>query len=421
MSRVDITLGLNQAGFERGLERARGTVANFKRSVGKFPAAGRLLGGAAAIGLTTAAVGKLVSRVERLEAISRRLNVGMGFVQELERLAQLTPGVDVDNLVEFLQDVNEKAFDAAAGGGEAAEAFKMLGLEAEKILALPLEAQFRAVADAIANAEDKQMAIAATMKIGSDEATKLLPLLRQGSDGIAAMTAGMRKFGDEGVAELVAVRRELAALRDEAANAGADFFGGAALGLRATGRFFAALVTGKDPDEAFFQTYQKRIDEARQKQIGRQREEADRRERQQEQAAARRREAEEKQRKEWEKKRGEFPEMEDPRKLYAELAETVAEEARDERRKALEDRRGRLADEESERGRMVAALRREVEAQRPAMDSLTRIGLGAGGVNYALERPRGEELLRKQIRATEAVKAAIEEIELTLEEDEFGS
>jgi len=259
------------------------------------------------------------------------------------------------------------------------------------------------------------------MKIGSDEATKLLPLLRQGAAGIDAMTEGMQKFGGEAAAELAAVRKEMRALLDESANFATRGVGGLALYMRGVGRFWKGLATGKNPMREFLSSYEERLDAAEQSRVQRLRDAADRRKALADQAAARQRAAREAAAAKAAKDKGEFPGMDDPRALYAEMADTIAAEAAEERRGRIAGRREKLEEELQQRGEMVAALRREIDAQRPAMDSLTRIGLGAGGVNYALERPRGEELLRKQIRAVEKVEEAVREIELTLEEDEFGS
>lgn len=429
MSRVEVALGLNGAEFRQGLERAKGVVKNFGAAAQKGLNVGRLLGA----GVAVAGLDRILDRVERLEDAAVRLNVPVQFIQELESLGDRVQGVDLDNLVEFLQDVNEKAIDAASGSGEAAEAFELLGLSAEEFRDMDLREQFLGIADAVAQATDKQAAIAAVMKIGSDEATKLLPLLRQGGDAIEEMTRGMESFSSASVSGLRGMRDELRGFNRDAQNFVTRGVGGAFLIGRGLVR---GLSGGGTFGQGFRSSFEDAIDRERQGQIQANRDRLGRQETLEAQAEERRREAARRLREEEDRNAaafgaglqgvsgrsetitGRLGNVEDSfvRDAIFRNADEVA------RRLARE---GNVEELEAAREKLRAA-EEEVRGLRavsgPNIDSLTAVGLGAGGVNYALGQSTAEQRLRSMDENVKKIAERVEDLEATieLEADEFG-
>ena len=85
--------------------------------------------------------------------------------------------------------------DAARGGKQGQEALAAIGLTADQLGRLLPEEQFRRFADRIAAIQNPTERAAAAVKIFGRTGIDLLPLLLQGSDGIAKWEARARALG----------------------------------------------------------------------------------------------------------------------------------------------------------------------------------------------------------------------------------
>jgi hypothetical protein len=119
-----------------------------------------------------------------------RLSIGAERLQELNFAAgQMS---NVENLAGTLGNVERKTSEAAAGVDRAASAVRALGLDAQRLAAMPVDEQLLAIADAMRNVrEGDQASIAKRLGIDSD----LLPMLRQGRAGIEDVTQEARELG----------------------------------------------------------------------------------------------------------------------------------------------------------------------------------------------------------------------------------
>jgi len=127
--------------------------------------------------------------------IEQRVGVASTTMQELAYAAETT-GVEVDNLTEFLQDLQEKAVESA-DSDDLKKAFKTLGVEVKDSSGKLKNAEtlMNEVADAYAKMEDGGKKTAITMQLFSDEGTKMIPLLNKGSGGIAELRTEFRDLG----------------------------------------------------------------------------------------------------------------------------------------------------------------------------------------------------------------------------------
>lgn len=106
-------------------------------------------------------------------------------------------GFDVAGVSDLLTDLSDKVYDAAVNGGEAAETLTLMGINAKELQGLPLPEMLAKVADGIKGIKDPGEAAGLTVRLLSDNGLKLLPVLRQGADGINALGEGMGHTNNE--------------------------------------------------------------------------------------------------------------------------------------------------------------------------------------------------------------------------------
>jgi hypothetical protein len=161
----------------------------------------------AAVALTVWAGSRMLTGLQNLvqssalaaanfERMSQRTGVGVERFQELAHAAKVA-GVETDNFVEFLQDLQEKAFEAARGQKEYADAYRALGVNVKDSQGKLRSGEqlMRDVADRFSQMEDGGKKTALAMKLFSDEGTKIIPLLNKGSKGIDEMALEARTLG----------------------------------------------------------------------------------------------------------------------------------------------------------------------------------------------------------------------------------
>ena len=103
--------------------------------------------------------------------------------------------VPIEELAAGIKKMQVNITDAARGGKQGQEALAAIGLTADQLGRLLPEEQFRLLADRIAAIQNPTERAAAAVKIFGRTGTELLPLLLQGSDGIAKWEARARALG----------------------------------------------------------------------------------------------------------------------------------------------------------------------------------------------------------------------------------
>lgn len=192
-----LILTANAQKLYQGLQEAGGRMTSWASGItsklGGLLKTGMLAAGAAgAAALTKAAmdVGDLADQGRMAEAlgITSESFTGLSHVFQQHKL-------DAEAVSDVLSDLADKIDDAAANGGDAAETLQALGINAKDLVGLPVDKQFEAVADAISKMDDAGRASGLTVRLLSDNGLKLLPVLRQGSEGIKRMTDEARRMG----------------------------------------------------------------------------------------------------------------------------------------------------------------------------------------------------------------------------------
>jgi len=198
LAKLVVRLEAETAKYQKELDSAKRKLGQFDRSavesVGKIAKAA-----AAAASAVAVASAKMVNDQAALadQALKTAEKLGEQ-VDELTRLryaAKLTADVSNGTLDMALQRMTRRLAEAARGGGEAVDAVRQLGLDAEQLSrAGPAEA-FKQIADAISQIPDQGERVRLAFKLFDSEGVALVNTLREGRKGIEELGAEADRFG----------------------------------------------------------------------------------------------------------------------------------------------------------------------------------------------------------------------------------
>jgi|GEM_PF-2504112 len=192
----------DDAALARWDKRIAGARRNMKRAVAVGQGLGRTFKtvGVAAVG-AAAGAGALVKGVadigDQAAKDARKLGLTAEAVQEFSHAAKLS-GSDVGTMKTGLQALARGLNDATTKGvGPASEAFEQLGvsLDDPRVQSNDLSEVMSLVADKFSIMPDGAQKTALAMKLFSRSGAELIPLLNQGSEGMAAMRQEARDLG----------------------------------------------------------------------------------------------------------------------------------------------------------------------------------------------------------------------------------
>ncbi|MDX1967001.1 MAG: hypothetical protein SFV23_07515, partial [Planctomycetaceae bacterium] len=171
------------------------TLASLPRG---FMTASAAIGGVAGVvgGAVVGAVGAAIDAVSnlvnsygelggRLTDMSDRTGLSTETLGELDYAATKS-GTSLDTLEGSLAKMGNKLVDAAAGSKTARAAFTTLGLSVEELSQLSPDQQFERIAQAISEIDDPAARTAAAMDVFGKSGADLLPLMKDGAEGIQA-------------------------------------------------------------------------------------------------------------------------------------------------------------------------------------------------------------------------------------------
>ena len=152
-----------------------------------------LMGAAAGLALAALTV-KTMQATDALGKTSDKLGVMPEKLQAMQRAAQLT-GVSVDTANMALQRMVRRVQEASLGTGEAKGALADLGLEAKELAQLPVDEQFKRIADAMGNVSESGEKVRLAMKLFDSEGVALVNTLALGSKGLEEIEQDMDALG----------------------------------------------------------------------------------------------------------------------------------------------------------------------------------------------------------------------------------
>lgn len=168
------------------LGRFSGWVRNLGRNL--FAGGMGLATGMAAITRSFGESGQELMRVSQVTGIT------VANLSALQYAATKT-GASADSVGNSLQAMQSKLVAAAMGSGEAVQSFAYLGINAAHLAQLRPEDQFKLIADRLSKIRNPALQASMAMDIFGGSAEELLPLLRQGANGIRTLEDEARALG----------------------------------------------------------------------------------------------------------------------------------------------------------------------------------------------------------------------------------
>lgn len=192
---LSVDLRLASAKFEQGVTRVNSRMDGMQRQAQK---ASRVFQGLLAIGGGAAFSGIIKGSIDtanRLNDLSDRLGVAVDEMSRLEYMAKRT-GVAQSSLTTGIQRMTRRISEAARGSGEAVDALKELGLQADQLNEMSPEQQFYELADALQAVPNQSDKVRLAMKLLDSEGVSLLQTMKGGSEAMRDLARESDRTGN---------------------------------------------------------------------------------------------------------------------------------------------------------------------------------------------------------------------------------
>ena len=176
-------LGDKAGNTGRRLGGLGGVIGGLTAGLGPVGLAGAAAGVAGIVGGKL--IGGFLGAGREIQNMSDLTGLSATKFQELTFAAEQN-GATADDVKDTFIALSERIGEAAEGTGEGAEVFNALGLSWQVLSRVSPERQLDLVADALANVDDPTKRLELTTRLLSTAGENLLPVLSQGSEGIAA-------------------------------------------------------------------------------------------------------------------------------------------------------------------------------------------------------------------------------------------
>ena len=194
---VKVRIEADSSGLESGMKRASSSLrrgaGELRQSANQFAKWGAAAAAAAAV--AGAAIYKSTSRtIDQLAKTSDRLGIATDRLSELRFAAEQT-GVAANTLDMGLQRMTRRISEAAQGAGEAKDAIKELGLDAQALARMSPDQQFRQIAEAMQGVSNQGDRVRLAMRLFDSEGVALVNTLKGGTEALDAFAQEAQDLG----------------------------------------------------------------------------------------------------------------------------------------------------------------------------------------------------------------------------------
>jgi hypothetical protein len=183
MAKASATIGVNGAGFERGLD-------NMRKQAGKFGSDIKsTIAGAFAFGAVAAFFSKFASEMDRVAKLASRFGETTEAIQQIGGAAELA-GADLEMVVKALTRIEIEA-------RKGSDTFKAAGIAQEEFVGATSQRKLVMLAEAYQAAGSDQEKMLAIMQLLGNRAQDLIPLLKQGPDALRESMEGVPVVADQ--------------------------------------------------------------------------------------------------------------------------------------------------------------------------------------------------------------------------------
>lgn len=183
----------DKSALVRGLKGAEKTLTSWGKNVSKAGFAATAAGAAVGGGLA-AAVKVFADSGSQLADMSVRTGASVESLGKLGYAAGQT-GTDMEAVEKGTKKLQDNLAGAVSGNKTAAASFAKLGLDARKLVNLPVDQQFARIADRLEAIQNPALRTAAAIDLFGKAGTDMLPMLAGGAAGLDALTSRAEKLG----------------------------------------------------------------------------------------------------------------------------------------------------------------------------------------------------------------------------------
>ena len=183
--------------FEKGMDRARTKLTQFKSAVAKVSGAVKLMGVAMAAAAVTG-IGVMIR--EQLKSIDATTKMARSLGLATEELIALQhgaaiAGLEIKQLDTGLRRLAKNVSDAELGLTTAIRAFDDLGLTWQELIDLPLNEQLKMVADRLSRMTNETTRTRVVLDLFGRSGLGFIELLKEGAAGVDAMRVAIEELG----------------------------------------------------------------------------------------------------------------------------------------------------------------------------------------------------------------------------------
>ncbi|WP_425399663.1 hypothetical protein [Aeoliella sp.] len=262
ISNLNILLKANISGLSKGLDKGKEKIKSFGASVKnlggrlgsgflkatKLAGQGLLALGAAATAAVTALAALSFSQFETITQLQRMSQITGASIETLSALgyAARQTGVDSEQLTDAFKEMGIRLGELSAlGSGPAVDALARLGIQFEDIKNLSPDQQFATLADALSKVQSTAEKVFLAEELFGGPGSEILPLLDQGSEGLAKFTAEAERLGlvvsKESAAGVVEATQAISKMKDSLKGVGTSLVGVFAPLIRAAANFVTEI------------------------------------------------------------------------------------------------------------------------------------------------------------------------------------
>jgi hypothetical protein len=199
LARLSVELAANTAAFQQDLGKAARVAEQELKGVADAAAkAGGLIGAGLAAGAAAfAALAKQsINAADEMGETAQKIGMSTESLSAYSYIAKMS-GTDTDTLTNAVKKLNVNVVDAARGQGAAKDAFAALGIElkGQNGQLKDSDTLIREVSGRMSEFEDGAVKTALATDIFGKAGADLIPMLNQGEEGFAALTAEAEQMG----------------------------------------------------------------------------------------------------------------------------------------------------------------------------------------------------------------------------------
>jgi len=222
-------------------KRVRGSFASMAKAIRSNLTA--ILASLTAVGF---ALNKIAQDIDRLAKLSRRLGVPVAVLQELESVAGKS-GVSVAELSTALEFFQKSTAEAIEGTGPLADRLRLLGVNIDEFVKLPLIERIELIADRMAGMSSEVEKTGLAVDAFGRSGQRMIVMLDGGSQAIRQLRDDFAEVGFEitesGAVKVEAMNDALQRLGESARATGQALTVGLATPVKALADFMTALST----------------------------------------------------------------------------------------------------------------------------------------------------------------------------------